>query len=161
VTANSGTLQSCNILTYPSRFSLHVCYFEITWLVDSSDRYVPCPSNILLTVAIVGGFCHFDLLGWEVGSWGYCEFIWQRNTVKTQVFKSGHTIGCCLNLQKGHAFYTKNGANLGVAFTNPSFDLEVYPAVTLGRYSGELPVQLSFGQTPFKFDIAGYVEVMI
>ncbi|CAG8434065.1 5277_t:CDS:2 [Diversispora eburnea] len=68
-------------------------------------------------------------------------------------FTTGDTIGCCLNLRDGTAFYTKNGQHLGIAFR----DLKgvFYPSIGL-RTRGE-SIEANFGHKKFKFAIEHYM----
>ncbi|XP_033125383.1 ran-binding protein 9-like [Anneissia japonica] len=71
-------------------------------------------------------------------------------------FTTGDVIGCGINLIDNTCFYTKNGVDLGVAFTNlPS---KLYPTVGL-HTPGEIVVT-NFGQSPFMFNIEDMMEEM-
>ena len=64
-------------------------------------------------------------------------------------FTTNDVIGCGVNLIDNTCFYTKNGHNLGTAFTDLPSNL--YPTVGL-QTPGEI-VDTNFGQSPFVYDI--------
>ena len=101
------------------------------------------------------------LPGWELNSFGYhaddgnCFNQSGTGTSYGPKFTTGDIIGCGLNFSERNAFFTKNGAFLGIAFR----DLKGVFFPTVGMRSvGEI-VETNFGQKPFRFDIEGYVEV--
>ena len=71
---------------------------------------------------------YYRLPGWDKGSYGYHgddgnAFCGSgQGQVYGPTFTTGDVIGCGLNLIDGSCFYTKNGHNLGTAFTGNDFD---------------------------------------
>jgi len=130
------------------------------------------------------------LPGWEASSWGYHGddgFKFHGSGTGTGYgpqYSTGDTAGCLYNAIEGTLMFTRNGVELGVAFTGvtlpmalsqqqtgapPVADagatggerlkrllrLPLYPMVGL-RTPGEC-VEANFGQRPFVYDFAGYV----
>jgi len=100
------------------------------------------------------------LPGWDKGSYGYHggdgnAFCGSgQGQVYGPTFTTGDVIGCGLNLIDGSCFYTKNGHNLGTAFTD--MPAQLYPTVGL-QTPGEI-IDANFGQEPFVFDIEGEMQ---
>jgi len=100
------------------------------------------------------------LPGWDKGSYGYHgddgnAFCGSgQGQVYGPTFTTGDVIGCGLNLIEGSCFYTKNGHNLGTAFTD--MPAQLYPTVGL-QTPGEI-IDANFGQEPFVFDIEGEMQ---
>lgn len=71
-------------------------------------------------------------------------------------FKTGDTIGCCLNFRNHTVFYTKNGVNLGIAFRDlkDKNDLEkgsYYPCIGMRSDCGPISIEVNFGNKKFKY----------
>jgi hypothetical protein len=102
----------------------------------------------------------FLLPGWDKLSYGYHgddgnAFCGSgTGQVYGPTFTTGDVIGCGLNLIEGSCFYTKNGHNLGTAFTD--MPTQLYPTVGL-QTPGEI-IDANFGQEPFVFDIEGEMK---
>ncbi|KAL6067333.1 IgA-specific serine endopeptidase [Balamuthia mandrillaris] len=64
-------------------------------------------------------------------------------------FGTGDVVGCGLNYDTGEVFFTKNGAFLGVGWTDAR-NKELFPSV--GLHSPEEKVLFNFGKKPFKFN---------
>ncbi|KDQ19805.1 hypothetical protein BOTBODRAFT_378313 [Botryobasidium botryosum FD-172 SS1] len=101
------------------------------------------------------------LPGWEHDSWGYhgddghsFPQISLDAPPYGPRFSTGDIIGCGIDFTKRRAFYTKNGAFLGLVFDNLPKDL--YPLV--GLRTPQESVRVNFGQQPFKFDIDAHVQ---
>jgi len=107
----------------------------------------------------------FQFSGWEAGSYGYhaddgfTYFQSGTGTPYGPTFSTGDVIGCCINFAENLAFFTRNGASLGVAFRGLNLSAPIYPLVGL-RTLGET-VEANFGQSPFLFDIASYTQVSV
>ncbi|CAG8690807.1 7701_t:CDS:2, partial [Funneliformis mosseae] len=85
-------------------------------------------------------------------SWGYRGDdgkVYYANIGKSYGpgFKTGDTIGCCLNFRNNKVFYTINGVNLGIAFRYLKSSL--YPCVKIESQDGEIKV--NFGHKKFKY----------
>ncbi|RIB27800.1 concanavalin A-like lectin/glucanase domain-containing protein [Gigaspora rosea] len=68
-------------------------------------------------------------------------------------FKTGDTIGCCLDFRNHTVFYTKNGINLGMAFRDLK-DLEndlYYPCIGIRPRNGSIFIEANFGHKEFKY----------
>jgi hypothetical protein len=96
------------------------------------------------------------LPGWDTNSYGYHgddghSFCSSGTGVPYgPTFTTGDVIGCGYNLVENNCFYTKNGMNLGIAFSNlPSIPL--FPTVGLQTLGEE--VEANFGMKPFVYDI--------
>ncbi|GES88226.1 ran-binding proteins 9/10 homolog isoform X2 [Rhizophagus clarus] len=114
---------------------------------------------------IIGiGFCTNKIIldsrmpGWDDESWGYHSDdgkFYNCNgygDLYGPLFKTGDTIGCCLNFRNNTVFYTKNGMNLGIAFQDSKNIFQnlkgtLYPCI--GMKSGSL--KGNFGHKNFKY----------
>lgn len=103
--------------------------------------------------------------GWEPESWGYhgddghCFAAQNVSKAYGPKFGPGDTIGCLINFRLGHALFTKNGEDLGIAFRDANFKDakgKLYPTVGLKKPGDH--VWVNFGQQPFLFDIDGYMK---
>lgn len=133
--------------------SCGIYYFEVKIVSKGRDGYM----GVGLSAQ---GVNMNRLPGWDKHSYGYHgddgNSFCSSGTGQAYgpTFTTGDVIGCGLNLIDRSCFYTKNGHNLGVAFTNlPSF---LYPTVGL-QTPGEL-IDANFGQEPFVFDIEGEMK---
>jgi len=139
--------------THPIPASCGIYYFEVKIVSKGRDGYM----GVGLSAQ---GVNMNRLPGWDKHSYGYHgddgNSFCSSGTGQAYgpTFTTGDVIGCGLNLIDRSCFYTKNGHNLGVAFTNlPSF---LYPTVGL-QTPGEL-IDANFGQDPFVFDIEGEMK---
>ncbi|KAI0960933.1 hypothetical protein AcV7_000172 [Taiwanofungus camphoratus] len=106
------------------------------------------------------------LPGWEKHSWGYhaddgWSFPGQRDGIPYgPTFDAGDVIGCGIDFSQNKAFYTKNGAFLGMLFDNlpsPSPTApSLFPAIGM-RHTTEA-VRANFGSAPFRYAIADHVR---
>ncbi|XP_005096797.1 ran-binding protein 9 [Aplysia californica] len=139
--------------THPIPASCGVYYFEVKVISKGRDGYM----GIGLSAQ---GVNMNRLPGWDKHSYGYHgddgNSFCSTGSGQTYgpTFTSGDTIGCCVNLIDNTCFYTKNGINLGIAFTDLPANL--YPTVGL-QTPGEV-VEANFGQAPFVFDIEDYMK---
>jgi len=133
--------------------SCGIYYFEVKIVSKGRDGYM----GVGLSAQ---GVNMNRLPGWDKHSYGYhgddghsfCSSGTGQSYGPT--FTTGDVIGCGLNLIDRSCFYTKNGHNLGVAFTNlPSY---LYPTVGLQTPGGL--IDANFGQEPFVFDIEGEMK---
>lgn len=123
-------------------------YFEVKIVSKGRDGYM----GIGLSAQ---GVNMNRLPGWDKHSYGYhgddghsfCSSGTGQPYGPT--FTTGDVIGCGVNLIDNTCFYTKNGHNLGIAFTDLPPNL--YPTVGL-QTPGEV-VDANFGQAPFVFNI--------
>ena len=74
-----------------------------------------------------------------------------------ETYGKGDYVGCCLDIDAGEIGYTKNGKDLGIAFTIPKNMLKsaFYPCVCLKNAE----VHLNFGATAFQHLYPGYTGV--
>ncbi|KAK5648453.1 hypothetical protein RI129_003345 [Pyrocoelia pectoralis] len=134
--------------THPIPAACGLYYFEVKIVSKGRDGYM----GIGLSAQ---GVNMNRLPGWDKQSYGYhgddghsfCSSGTGQPYGPT--FTTGDVIGCGVNLIDNSCFYTKNGHNLGTAFTDLPPNL--YPTVGL-QTPGEV-VDANFGQEPFVFDI--------
>ncbi|KAF5300897.1 hypothetical protein FQR65_LT09060 [Abscondita terminalis] len=134
--------------THPIPAACGLYYFEVKIVSKGRDGYM----GIGLSAQ---GVNMNRLPGWDKQSYGYhgddghsfCSSGTGQPYGPT--FTTGDVIGCGVNLIDNTCFYTKNGHNLGTAFTDLPPNL--YPTVGL-QTPGEV-VDANFGQEPFVFDI--------
>ncbi|XP_014673319.1 PREDICTED: ran-binding protein 9-like [Priapulus caudatus] len=128
-------------------------YFEVKIVSKGRDGYM----GIGLSAQ---GINLNRLPGWDKHSYGYhgddghsfCSSGTGQPYGPT--FTTGDVIGCGVNLIDHTCFYTKNGVNLGVAFSDLPPNL--YPTVGL-QTPGEV-VDTNFGQNPFVYDIEDEIK---
>ncbi|XP_013389065.1 ran-binding protein 9 [Lingula anatina] len=138
---------------HPIPASCGIYYFEVKIISKGRDGYM----GIGLSAQ---GVNMNRLPGWDKHSYGYHgddghSFCSSGNGQPYgPTFTTGDVVGCCINLIDNTCFYTKNGVNLGVAFTDLPGNL--YPTVGL-QTPGEV-VEANFGQSPFVFDIEDYMK---
>ncbi|GAB7366592.1 hypothetical protein MBLNU230_g8578t1 [Neophaeotheca triangularis] len=128
-------------------------YFEITVLSKGRDGLIGIgfsTSKVSLN----------RLPGWEQESWAYhgddgfsfaCHASGKAYGPK---YGSLDVVGCGINYRTGNAFFTKNGKDLGTAFTGIKTD-KLYPSVGMKKPGEHL--RANFGKLPFVFDIDGYM----
>lgn len=98
------------------------------------------------------------LPGWEPDSWGYHgdEGKVFAGVQSGQPYKSsfgtGDIIGCGVDFNKGHAFFTKNGLDLGVAFPDLDLSTPLFPCIGMKKHSG-VSIKVNFGGSAFSYDI--------
>ncbi|KAI0563747.1 SPRY domain containing protein [Gracilaria domingensis] len=129
-------------------------YFEIS-IVDQGD-----------TGRIGVGLCDRKVRlgkmpGWEAGSYAYHGddgLLFRQTGIAGNSYGpkygTGDVIGCCWDLVDNIVFFTRNGKNLGTAFTNLSGVL--YPTVGMQSMNGS--VSANFGHKSFAFDIETYAR---
>ncbi|XP_059475156.1 ran-binding protein 10 [Neocloeon triangulifer] len=130
-------------------------YFEVKIVSKGRDGYM----GIGLSAENVN---MNRLPGWDKHSYGYhgddghsfCSSGTGQPYGPT--FTTGDVVGCGINLIDGVCFYTKNGHNLGVAFTD--LPPKLYPTVGL-QTPGEV-VDANFGQQPFVFDLEDEMKAL-
>ncbi|RWS13489.1 ran-binding protein 9-like protein [Dinothrombium tinctorium] len=138
VRANNFIPQSC--LLY---------YFEIKIISKGRDGYM----GIGLAAQ---GVNMQRLPGWDKQSYGYhgddghsfCSSGTGQPYGPT--FTTNDIIGCAYNLVENNCFYTKNGLNVGIAFTDLP-NVPLYPTVGLQTPGEE--VEANFGLEPFCYNI--------
>ncbi|KAI1290615.1 ran-binding protein [Xylaria venustula] len=136
---------------HPMPTQAGIYYFEVTLLSKRRDESTTvCLGFVAKNVSLARP------PGWEQDSWGYHGDdgdIYSGHNVgkkyKDTTFSAGDVIGCGVNFRTGHAFFTKNGTNLGPAFRDVKGKL--YPVVGIKK-AGEV-IRVNFGQSPFVFKI--------
>lgn len=141
---------------YPMPPACGIYYFEVEIKHKSKDTAI--------AIGLSTAEASLERLpGWETHSWGYhgddgkmfCGEHSGRHYGPT--FDAGDVIGCGVNFHAGHAFFTKNGQDLGVCFKELKKDLRLFPTVGMKKHTGAL-VAVNFGQRPFVFDIDDKME---
>ncbi|XP_013785346.1 ran-binding protein 9-like [Limulus polyphemus] len=134
--------------SHPIPAACGLYYFEVKIVSKGRDGYM----GIGLSAQ---GVNMNRLPGWDKHSYGYhgddghsfCSSGTGQPYGPT--FTTGDVIGCGVNLIDNTCFYTKNGVNLGIAFTD--LPPQLYPTVGL-QTPGEI-IDANFGQYPFVYDI--------
>ena len=98
------------------------------------------------------------LPGWEPKSWAYHGDDGKafEGTSSGHPYKTGFgvddIVGCGIDFNKGHAFFTKNGQDLGIAFRDIKFPSTIFPCIGMKKHNG-VHISVNFGKTPFVFDM--------
>ena len=142
---------------YPMSPQVGIYYYEITIRQKSKD------------CAVAIGFSSAKsslerLPGWEPESWAYhgddgkAFYGSQQGQSYSHTFGQGDTIGCGVDFNKGQAFFTKNGTDLGPAFRELDLpSTAIFPCISMKKYNGTL-ITINFGQHPFVFDMRKKME---
>lgn len=139
--------------THPIPAACGIYYFEVRIISKGRDGYI----GIGVSTQEVN---LNKLPGWDKFSYGYhgddgnafCSS--SPGVPYGPTYTTNDVIGCCVNLIDNTCFYTKNGINLGIAFTDLPPNL--YPTVGL-QTPGEV-VEANFGHEPFRFQIEEYMK---
>lgn len=88
----------------------------------------------------------------------YCYGYNNEGKAYGPTFTVGDVVGCGINFSQDEVFFTKNGKNLGTAFSkvNCSGTGLLYPTISL--HSPGEKVSVNFGNRPFKFDLESFIE---
>lgn len=145
-----STKEAASVRTaLPVPASCLLYYFEIKVLSKGRDGYM----GIGLAAQ---GVNTQKLPGWDHQSFGYHGDDGQRfastgaGTPYGPVFTTNDVIGCGYNLFENNCFFTKNGYNLGVAFSELP-NIPLFP--TVGLLTPGEEVEANFGSEPFRYDI--------
>jgi len=129
-------------------------YFEVTILSRGKDG--------LIGIGFSSRRAQLNRLpGWEGESWayhgddGYSFSCTSSGKAYGPRYSSQDVIGCGVNFRTGNAFFTKNGIDLGSAFTSVR-NHGLYPSVGMKKPGEHL--RINFGRTPFIFDIDRMME---
>lgn len=128
-----------------------IFYYEVTIIQKHKD----CVVAIGFSAAKVS---LERLPGWEAESWGYHGdegkvFAGAQNGQPYKSgFGTGDIIGCGVDFNKGHAFFTKNGLDLGVACSDLDLSTPLFPCIGMKKHSGVF-IKANFGASPFSYDI--------
>ncbi|OCH84452.1 SPRY-domain-containing protein [Obba rivulosa] len=144
---------------YPMPPACGIYYYEVEILHRGSKGHI--------SIGFSAGDVRLSRLpGWEKQSWGYhaddgCAFQGQKDgSSYGPTFDSGDVIGCGIDFSQNRAFYTKNGAFLGMVFDSifpaAATPFELFPAIGL-RHNAE-SVRANFGAAPFRYAIADHVR---
>ncbi|KAH9060799.1 SPRY-domain-containing protein [Lactarius vividus] len=132
-----------------------IYYYEIEILSKAQKAHI--------SIGFTAGDTRLNKLpGWEKNSWGYHgDDGYSFSAEKTgntygPTFGGGDIIGAGIDFSQNRAFFTKNGALIGMVFDHVANDVPVFPSVGL-RHSTE-SVRVNFGHTPFKYDIDDHVQ---
>ena len=113
---NDNSDIGCVRATHPVPPTSGIFYFEVRIVSQGEQGWISvglCPHHSLLNA----------LTGWQPGTFGYHgddgKKFWGNGWGDPYgpTFTTGDVIGCALNLEEGACGYTKNGQNLGLAFT--------------------------------------------
>ncbi|XP_053207512.1 ran-binding protein 10-like [Panonychus citri] len=124
-------------------------YFEIKVLSKGRDGYMG------IGLAAQGANMQ-RLPGWDKQSYGYHgddgNSFCSSGTGQPYgpIFTTNDVIGCGYNIVENNCFFTKNGHNLGIAFTDLP-NIPLYP--TIGLQTPGEKVTANFGLEPFCYDI--------
>lgn len=135
--------------THAIPVSCLIYYFEIEIISKGRDGY--------MGIGLAGSEVNMQRLpGWDKESYGYHgddgnSFCSSGTGMPYgPTFTTGDIIGCGYNLVENTCFYTKNGLNLGRAFS----DLPPKPLFpTVGLQTPGEEVEANFGMKPFCYDI--------
>lgn len=99
--------------------------------------------------------------GSRPGSWGYhandgISYNCGSATSYGSTSTTGDVVGCGINFERQHIFYTRNGLLLGIVFDIMGYGSpdDIFPF--LGLQSIGERVYVNFGTRKFLFDIANY-----
>ncbi|KAH9409776.1 Ran-binding protein 10 [Tyrophagus putrescentiae] len=135
--------------THPIPSSCLLYYYEVRIVSKGRDGYMG------IGLAAQNVDMH-RLPGWDKQSYGYHgDDGHSFNSSGTgqaygPTFTTGDIIGCGFNLIENKCFYTKNGINLGIAFTDLA-SVPLFPTVGLQTPGEEL--EANFGLDQFVYDI--------
>lgn len=152
---NGKDLEAASIRSdYPISPQCGIYYYEITIKSKNKDGAVAIGFS-------TSSFSLERLPGWEPQSWAYHGddgkiFEGQANGhIYHPGFGQNDVVGCGIDFNKRHAFFTKNGQDLGVAFKNIAFPTNpIFPCIGMKKHHGVL-IGVNFGQEPFVFDMRG------
>lgn len=127
-----------------------VAYFEMRVLDPGNRRE--------MAIGLASrGYSDPRLVGWGSGSLGYhaesgkkLSGVGSLGTVEQAfgpAWKTGDIVGCGLNFDRRHVFFTVNGSFVGIAARSVSVQDQFWPTVSLGE-RGQA-VSLNFGDQPF------------
>lgn len=155
--ASKADIEAASVRTdFGMPLACGIYYFEVEIKQKSKDTAI--------AVGFSTGEASLERLpGWETHSWGYHgddgKMFFGEHSGRTYgpTFGAGDVIGCGVNFNSCHAFFTKNGQDLGICFRELKKDMVLYPTIGMKKQSGAL-VTANFGQRPFVFDIGDKMQ---
>lgn len=154
---NGKDLEAASIRSdHPMPPQCGIFYYEIT----ISQKHKDC----VVAIGFSAGKVSLERLpGWEADSWGYHgdEAKIFAGAQNGQPYRSsfglGDVVGCGVDFNKGQAFFTKNGLDLGIAFRDLDLSTPIFPCIGMKKHSGVI-IKANFGATPFVYDIDNRVN---